>query len=90
MTKEKKYVNTIGEKINKTINIINKEKEYKMLATLRKIVEDLNKLDMLLASMELTPQQNFELHQLVNNNRIRCRKVIWEITQYRITEKDLE
>lgn len=79
-----------SEKKTKKENNMNKKDKETILYYLRKIVEDYNKLDLLISEIEMTPQQTFQFHQLVNNNRTRARKVIWGVSGSSLDDTDLE
>lgn len=80
---------TMVKKVENKLNILNKKDKETMLYYVRKIVEDLNKFELVISSMDLNPQQNFQFHQLINNNRTRARKVIWGLSGSHLDEEEL-
>lgn len=81
-----------GKEVKKEekVNILKKKDKDIMLFNMRKIVEDYNKIEVVISTMELTPQQNFQFHQLINNNRVRARKVIWGLSGAHLDEEELD
>jgi predicted GTPase len=85
----KKQPQKLGDFVKpQSLNILRIEDKETALYALRKMVEDYNKMDMVLASMDLTPEQNFRFHQFISNNRARARKIIWIITGSHLKDLD--
>lgn len=85
----KKQPQKLGDLIKpQALNILRIKDKETALYALRKMVEDFNKMDMVLASMDLTPEQNFRFHQLLNNNKARARKIIWILTGSHLKDLD--
>jgi len=72
------------------VNVLKRKDKDIMLFNMRKIVEDFNKLELVVASLDITAQQNFQFHQLINNNRTRARKVIWGLSGSHLDSEELD
>lgn len=68
------------------LNIIDIRDKEIMVNAMKKMVEDLNTIDLIFSSVELKPEQMLRLRQFINNNKIRARKVIWGLTISRIKD----
>ena len=59
---------------------IDKRDKEIMVKSMKKLVEDLDMIELLFASVTLKPDQTHWTKQFVSNTRSRARKVIWGLT----------
>jgi hypothetical protein len=57
-----------------------------MVASMKRLIEDMNKVELILADIQLKPDQLHRIYQFMNNNKLRARKVIWGLTVSRIRD----
>jgi hypothetical protein len=70
----------------KALNIIDKRDKDIMLTAMRKLIEDLDKIDLIFAGISLNPSELLRIRQFINNNKLRARKVIWGLTVSKIKD----
>ena len=73
-----------------SLNIIDVEGKEIMVYAMKKMIEDLNNIDLLFASLDMPPEKVQRLRQFINNNKLRAQKVIWGLTVSRIKDAALE
>lgn len=89
MKQQKKKAKTLSDVISpRSLNIIDIRDKEMMVYAMKKLIEDLDAVDLMFASMNTTPEQTLRLRQFVNNNKLRGRKVIWGLTVSRIKDMD--
>lgn len=87
MKKEDDYSQKVEDLIKpSSINILRKKDKDIMLFNLRKIMEDLNTMELILADVKMSPEHLLRSTQFIANSRKRIRKIIWELTGSSIKE----
>ena len=72
----------------KEISQIDKRDKEIMVKSMKKLVEDLDMIDLIFSSMDLKPEQTLRMKQFITNNKARARKVIWGLTLSMIKDSD--
>jgi hypothetical protein len=72
------------------LNILNKKDKDIILFNLRKISEDINKMELFFSTIDLKPADVLRSKQFIINNKNRVKKCIWTISGSEIEDSDLE